>query len=182
MLLNFLVFQLAWFATVFGAAKGLPWVGPIVIALAIALHLHKSNRASPEVALIAWCAAIGLVMDSLLIAVGWVSYPNGMWTAFAAPYWIVAMWMLFATTLNVSLAWLKPRKRLGFVFGLLGGPLAYYSGFKLGAINLLDPSAALLALSIGWAVIVPVLLSLADRLDGFGDPVAPPGAEFAVRS
>lgn len=169
MLLNFVVFQIAWFATVLGAANAMPWAGPVAIGFAIALHLAVSKRALPELLLIVSCGAIGAVFDSVLVAAGWVSYPNGMVVDFGAPYWIIAMWMLFATTLNVSLKWLKPRKGLGVLFGLVGGPLAYFSGAKLGAIVLDAETTALLALGIGWAIVVPLLLRLAERFDGYGD-------------
>ena len=169
---NFIVFQIGWFAAVLGAANQMPWLGPLVIAAAIVLHLTTASRPSAELVLIACCGVIGAVMDSVLVAVGWVSYPAGMLAPNTAPYWIVAMWMLFATTLNVSLGWLKPRKALGFVFGLVGGPLAYYTGFKLGGIQFANFEYAMAALAVGWGAVVPVLLILAERYNGF-DTVVP---------
>ena len=172
---NFVVFQIGWFAAVLGAANQMPWLGPLVIAAAIALHLSSASRPSAELALIASCGAIGAVMDSVLVAVGWVSYPAGMLAPNIAPYWIVAMWMLFATTLNVSLGWLKPRKTLSFLFGFVGGPLAYYTGFKLGGIQFANFEYAMAALAVGWGAVVPLLLVLAERFNGFaaGAPVSP---------
>ena len=173
MVLNFAAFQVGWFSAVLGAANDLPWAGPLVIALAIVLHLFIVKRPRQELTLIAICGGIGAVMDSLLVAAGWVSYPAGVIFDNAAPYWIVAMWMLFATTLNVSLGWLKPRKIMGAVFGLIGGPLAYYTGFKLGGIGFNNFEAAMLALGIGWALVVPVLLVLAERFNGMDDVTVP---------
>ena len=165
-LLNFVAFQIGWFAAVLGAANGLPWAGPLVIALAIALHLKIVPRPRTELSLILICGLIGAVMDSVIVALGWVAYPAGSIVENAAPYWIVAMWMLFATTLNMSLGWLKSRKAVGALFGLIGGPLAYYTGFKLGGIEFVNFDAAIVALGIGWALAVPVLLQLAERFNG----------------
>ena len=75
--------------------------------------------------------------------------------------------MLFATTLNVSMRWLRGRDMLAAFFGLIGGPLTYLAGQKLGGIVLVDQFAALLALGIGWAVMMPILLRLSEVLDGF---------------
>jgi len=100
-----------------------------------------------------------------------VSYPPGYLYTSAAPYWIVAMWMLFGTTLNVSMNWLKGRPVLAFVFGLVGGPLAYYTGFKLGAISFDDLFAAMTALALGWGFVMPILLTLAERYDGVNDRI-----------
>lgn len=179
MLLNFAAFQIGWFAAVLGAANGMPWAGPLVIAAVIALHLATVRRPSEELALIAACGLIGAVMDSLLVAAGWVTYPAGLVFQNAAPYWIVAMWMLFATTLNISLGWLKSRKLAGAVFGLVGGPLAYYTGFKLGGIQFTDFTAAMIALAVGWAAVVPVLLLLAERFNGV-EPRSEPATAFAL--
>ena len=45
--------------------------------------------------------------------------------------------------------------------GAVAGPLSYWSGARLGALQLSNPSAAIIYLSIGWAAIVPVLLKIA---------------------
>ena len=51
-----------------------------------------------------------------------------------APYWLVVMWALFATTINVSMAWMKNRWLLAVVMGAVFGPMAF-AGEKLGAVN-----------------------------------------------
>ena len=76
------------------------------------------------------------------------------------------MWMLFATTLNVSMRWLRGRPVLAAVFGFLGGPASYIAGQKLGGIMLVSQPAALSALAIGWAIIMPTLMWLSENLDG----------------
>ncbi len=162
---NFIAFQIGWFSAVLSAAAGQPWVGALIVAAVVTLHVARAEKPRAEFALVIGCGVIGGIWDSLLVAAGWVTYPSGMLLPFAAPYWIVAMWMSFATTLNVSLGWMKNRPLLAAVFGLFGGPLAYYTGEKLGGIILADPVAALAALGVGWAVMMPLLLGLADRLD-----------------
>ena len=166
MFINFLFFQIAWFACVLGAANNLPWIGPLVVGLIVIYHLGRVAAAGPELQLIGSAAVIGAVFDSLLAASGWVSYPSGQWHTALAPYWIVAMWIGFATTLNVSLGWLKGRYWLATLFGAVGGPLAYLAGAKLGGITLVSSEAALIALALGWATIMPLLMYLAARLDG----------------
>jgi hypothetical protein len=79
---------------------------------------------------------------------------------------MVALWVAFATTLNASMNWLKGRRLLAFVFGAVGGPLAYFAGAKLGGVTFHDPAMALAALALGWAIITPVLVLIAQRLNG----------------
>lgn len=163
---NFLLFQLAWFASVLGAAKGMPAAGPAAVALVVAVHLCFANRPASELKLVVACGAIGAFFDSLLVSSGWVAYASGMFAAGIAPYWIITMWMSFATTLNVSLGWMHGRPLLSAAMGLVAGPLTYLAGARLGGIQLLDQGAALVALGIGWGLMMPMLLSLARKLDG----------------
>ncbi|MGK2926041.1 MAG: DUF2878 domain-containing protein, partial [Lysobacterales bacterium] len=175
---NFVAFQLGWFACVLGAANGLPWAGPLVVLAVVTLHLARARRPLPELRLIGLAMALGLLVDSLLLATGWLSYPSGLWLpgpwqSNLAPYWIVAMWALFATTLNLSMGWLRGRPLLAALMGAVGGPLSYLAGEKLGGIELTAPVAALSALAFAWAVAMPLLMWAAARLDGVRATVLP---------
>lgn len=178
LIVNFVAFQLGWFACVLGAAKGLPWAGVLVVLAVVALHLALVRRPLPELRLVAFAMALGLLLDSLLLATGWLSYPSGNWLPGMAPYWIVAMWALFATTLNVSMGWLRGRPLLAVLMGAVGGPLSYLGGEKLGGIELIAPVAALSALAVAWAVAMPLLMMAAERLDGVRERALP---EFVRR-
>ena len=166
LLINLVVFNLAWLSSVIGGAQGLPWLGPLAVLIALAIHLRAALRPAEEVLLIFCCAVLGAVFDSFLVASGWVTYKAGLFSEYLAPYWIITMWMLFATTLNVSMRWLRGKPWLAAAFGMFGGPLAYLSGQKLGGIVLSNQSAALAALAIGWAIMMPMLIWLSERLDG----------------
>lgn len=163
---NFILFQVAWFACVLGGAHQIPWAGPVVVAVVAAYDVSRAPDPKAELSLLAIAAGIGLMFDSALAATGWLSYPSGQWHPLLAPYWMVALWVAFATTLNVSMNWLKGRRLLAFVFGAVGGPLAYLAGSKLGGVTFHDPVMALTALALGWAIITPVLVQTAQRLNG----------------
>ena len=169
LLLNFGMFQVGWFSSVLGAAKHLPWLGPAAMLVIVAVHLYMARQPARELMLIFACGFIGACFDSIFVAMNWVSYPSGLFSESMAPYWIITMWMLFATTLNVSLRWLKGRYLLAAVLGLVAGPGTYYTGEKLGGMVFLEPFPALLSLGIGWGLIMPLLIVLAERFDGIGD-------------
>ncbi len=164
---NFAAFQCGWFACVLGAAHGRPYAGIGAVAAIAIAHVATAVQPRAELALLGLAAGIGATWDSLLAATGWMSYAPGALVAGTAPLWIVALWVLFATTLNRSLAWLKPRLPLGAALGAIGGPLAYVGGERLGAISFHHEAAALMAQAIGWAVLTPLLLRLAQRHDGW---------------
>jgi hypothetical protein len=164
--LNFVLFQLGWFACVLGAAHGLMWLGPLAVLAIVAVHLALSLRPIAELRLVAVATALGLLVESLVLAGGWLSYPGGHALGILAPYWLVAMWALFATTLNVSMRWLRGRPVLAVILGAIGGPLSYFGGQKLGAVTFIEPVPALVALALAWAVAMPLLIRIAARFDG----------------
>ncbi len=171
MFLNFIAFQIGWFACVLGGAKGWPWLGPLVTAAIVALHLYWAARPRAEVVLILLSGLLGFVADSLLTGLGLLRFPSGQFHQHFAPYWMVAMWMLFATTFNISLRWLKPRLGLAALLGAVAGPLAYYGGAKLGGVSLDNPLASLLAVAGVWTLAMPLLLVIATRWNGMAETV-----------
>jgi hypothetical protein len=162
MILNIVAFQVGWFACVLGGATDRPWAAVAVAVALIAIHLHISRWSAREALLILLVGVVGFFWDSLLVRLDLLVYPSGALWPQTAPVWIVAIWMLFATTLNVSLAWLKPRLWLAALFGAVAAPLAYLGGAKLGGVVMPNPSGAITALAIGWAVGTPLLLRLSD--------------------
>lgn len=173
-ILNYALFQAGWLACVIGAARGWPMIGLLSVAPIVAMHLRLARQPWREAALLGLCALIGGAYDSLLLATGWIEYPNGQWIPGLAPYWIVALWILFGTTLSLSLQWLRGRVLLAALLGAIGAPLSYLGGAELGAMTLSQPAAAMMALAAGWAILMPALASLSARLDGFAGSVLPP--------
>jgi hypothetical protein len=165
LLVNFLAFQVAWWALVLSAAREQAGVGLLVVGLVLAWHLTRVRPGRAEIALIVSAALVGLAFDSLLQATGWVAFAGGALFGFLAPLWMVALWANFAATLNVSLRALRARPWLAALLGGLGGPLAYWGGARLGAMSLVEPPPALLALAAAWAVITPLLFRLAVWLE-----------------
>jgi len=165
-LFNIVAFEIAWTASVVGGARQLPWLGPVVVLIVLAFHLRAARRPFDEALLFLICAVIGAGFDSVLVAAGWVTYKAGVFSEYFAPYWIITMWMLFATTLNVSMRWLRGNPRLAALIGFLGGPASYIAGQALGGIVLSNQFSALLALALGWAVMMPFLMWLSENLDG----------------
>ena len=163
-LLNFILFQIGWFSAVLGGASGRPWFGVIVICFIVLFRLSRVDSIKEESTLILIIAVTGGLLDSIFVYLGWISYPSGHINEYLTTYWIIAMWMSFATTLNSSMAWLKKSKLLSSFFGFFGGPLTYYGGYKLNAIQFSDFNSAMIGLAFGWAVIIPLLLILADSL------------------
>jgi hypothetical protein len=168
--LNMLLFQIGWFACVLGAASGLPWAGVVAAIAIIGWHLARATQPKRELALVAVAALAGATFETVLVQAGWVHFDSGVLLEGTAPYWMVALWALFATTLNVSLRSLREHPWLAALLGAVGGPVAYYAGAQLGALEFATVGTALAAIGAGWALLAPVLLSAARRMDGYAQP------------
>lgn len=165
MFFNFAAFQLGWFACVLGGAYQLPWIGTGLVLLLIAVHLYAVRPGYQEFLLILAAGVLGTIWDSLLVYNGWMIFPSGILLEGFAPHWLIAIWLLFATTLHVSMRWLQPHLLLAAIFGAIGGPLAYYAGHKLGAVEFADVVDSLIVIGLGWAFIMPLLILLANFFD-----------------
>lgn len=167
LLLNIAALQITWFSCVLGAANGWPWAGVVVAALAITLHLARAARPAAELALILSGGALGVIFEGALMAGGFARYAGEVPFEGLPPAWLVALWMVFATTLNVSLAWLKERPLLAAALGAVAGMIAYAGGARLGAMTLAEPLwVSLAAVGLMWGMALPLLGALARRLGG----------------
>ena len=165
LLLNFVTFQAGWFACVLGAAHGRPELGVVAVALIAAGWLVAAPRPRALAMLLLITGVVGLCWDSWLTVFGLVAYRPGPLTPPLAPWWILALWVLLATTLHRSMRWLQSGLLLPAVLGAIAAPLSYLAGARLGALTLVQLRPALLAQAAGWAVLLPALLRLARRLN-----------------
>ena len=167
MLINIVLFQIGWLSCVLGASEGKPFLGPICVLIIVLLHLALAQSRINELKMITQVTVIGAMWESLMITTGLLTYLNGMIFEYFPPYWIIAMWFLFATTLNVSLRWLHHRMGLASVMGLIFGPTTYYAGAKLGGVSFTDPTVSIIVVAISWAILLPIIVFFARRLDTF---------------
>jgi hypothetical protein len=164
--------QVGWFACVESAAHGAPWMGTLCVVALLAAHLRIVARPVEEFKLVLAVVVIGAVWETALVRAGLLAYPSGTIVRGTAPYWIPALWALFAAQLNTSYRWLKTRLALASLFGAIAGPLSFRAGVALGALRFVQPPAAVLALAIGWAVLLPLILLISRRLDGVSQNAA----------
>lgn len=159
---NLLGFQVVWFAAVIGAAEGYVWAGPMAAAVFALAHFAFTPDRRGDALLLVFALLMGIVADSALVLAGLLTFVNPWpWPALA-PVWILAMWGGFALTLNHSMAFLRDRPAGAAVFGLVGGPLAYWGAARGWEAVSFDAGLvpAMLALAVVWGVALPALYTL----------------------
>ena len=150
-LINAGLFQLGWFACVLGGNS--LWL--LLAGGALLAHLLWISRSLAQVRLIAVVCVLGSTVDSLLLNAGVFAFKQ---PGVLIPFWLVLLWALLAITLNHCLAWTAKPLWRAFLLGAIGGPLSYYAGQRLGAVQFpLGLWPTLLGLSLLWAGLFPLL-------------------------
>ena len=177
-LVSFVAFQACWFACVGGAARGIPWAGPLAVAAFVAAQLRtipSSAERSRQGWALGLAAVLGYAADSALVLAGVLTFPSQAVLGWPSTMWMVSLWVLQAATLRGVMAWMKGRFTLAALLGAIGGPMAYLAGERLGAA-VLGPShtAALALIAVEWALAMPLLVWMAQR--AMGSALHAPGA------
>ena len=168
-LLNFVCFQVAWFACALGAARGWPLLGPLVVGVLLLLQLPLVPAPGKQARFVLAATLLGWLIDSGLACADVFTFPIGSGLLGFCPLWMAALWANFAGTLHLCLDWLRGRYWLASVLGACGGPMAYYGGQRLGAMQLGGYTAlSLLVIAVEWALVTPALVGLSEvgSLDG----------------
>ena len=67
---NFIAFQIGWFAAVLGAGHGMPWLGVVIVPLVLLVNLVLSADWRQELGVALAAAVMGFVVDTGLVAAG----------------------------------------------------------------------------------------------------------------
>ena len=166
-LLNFTLFQLAWFAAIMGGASGYDGLAALPAAVVVMLHLGLNRSLwRGELWLIAAVTLLGLIVETAFIGLGALHYAGSEAGALFPPLWILALWLAFGTLPNGSLHWLKGKMLLQIGLGAVLGPLSYVAGVRLGAATLGEPEwLSIGVIGIGWGLAMPIMFRLAKRLE-----------------
>lgn len=153
------VWQLAWFAAVIPAGKGLPWVG--LLATIPVVVIAGWGRWPRALIVLAVSIAVGVATDAILGLSGAVAFPGGLLDGNLSPPWMWMLWVQMGLGLDLCLAWLRLRWWLPMVFGALGAPGAYIGGVHFGALTApLGIFTMGLAVGLAYAVALPLLVRL----------------------
>ncbi len=161
-LIDFVLFQAAWFACVLATRTDFPHTLPLVGLLLILGRVLLTKRFRQALPFVLACAAIGVCGDAALAAFGFLGfkpYPN----LFGAPLWMVALWLNFGLMIHPLFSWFVkscPRALIGFA---VGGVIAYYSGEKLEVLSLPMGWQSALAVGAEWGMAGMVLRFLQVR-------------------
>ena len=157
--LNIVLFNLFWIGCVVGSYQLIWLVTPLVLTYCLLLVIFTQINLAQLIV----PALLGILVDSLLTLTGVFEFePN---TLMPLPLWLMVLWFVFVSTLPLSLAFLKQYKILTVLAGATGFPLSYATGEHLGSVAFgVEYFAALVFLSLIWAIGLPLLVYLSAKL------------------
>lgn len=156
-LIQLLGFQGVWFGWALGVPAGLYGPGLLISLLFLALHGLWLPQARADRQAVLWSVGAGLVLDSALMALGWMSFTalNPPPLQGLQPWWMGVLWACLGCTLNHSLAWMRGRTLLAATLSAVAGALSYEAAARMGALELPHPSFAWASLAAFWAFFIP---------------------------
>ena len=166
-LCNFLAFQITWALGMISVSRGLAGWGTALMMLNVAAHLAfntPKNRGREAVVILAG-ALVGVAADAASLSLRLLTYRGEQRVSPEFLLLFYALWANFGTALRVSLGWTWNKLWAAAILGAIGGPIAYLSGARLGAVTLperLGPSVAAFAVEFG--VLTPAWIWIASRV------------------
>lgn len=169
---NLAGFQAAWLALALGAANGVVVLGLFVALGVFTIHLSRSIKPRQEVKLMTLALLLGVVIESVLMAGGFIAFHGQGWVdgpiGPIAPVWLLALWPLFATLINVTFRAVRNKVLLAVLFAAFVVPVAYYAGDRLRALIISAPVLMSMAMiGLAWAFALPLLFRASVRWDGW---------------
>ncbi len=143
---NAVIFQVGWILSVL---YGNP-VAVVVALTASIVYLLLYRRKNSDLLFVSFIILIGWLGDSALGLTGALIYPNG---AFYPPFWLVTLWLLFASSLTWSLEWAIKRQLVFVLFCAIGGTLSYVIGVRLSDVTYgMDATGVVTVLATLWTM------------------------------
>lgn len=168
--INYLLYQIGWFACIFGAAWQQELAGVFIAILLTSAHLWLSSDRDVEVRLVATALLVGTVVESVQAAAGTYTSTTVFDLGGNQPIWLLTLWAQFAITFRYCLRGVLRRPWAALLFGACGGPLAFLAADRLGALTLLPPlGEGLLRISAAWTIALLLFSWVTRRWSGDTD-------------
>lgn len=165
-ILNIVLYQIVWFGCVFWQDK---FILPGTILLG--LHLLLCKNKVQELAVVLYCASMGLMMDAILTLFGFFEF-SATPSFLPIPLWLVLIWVGFAGTLRHGLRYFMDRPLLALSVAAVGAPLVYHSASRLGAVTFpIGPVVTGLVISAAWLFLMVMFLLVTQLLSNNARPV-----------
>ena len=167
-MINFLLYQSAWFALILGVSYDLVWPGIGFALVTLVVHFFVSTVKRKDLVVLLLTTLLGTIAETVFQLLNVFEIVRGdLWPPIAAP-WLIVMWASFSTTLCRSMEWVFKSGKTALALGFVFGPIAYVGGNRMGAIRLELTWERGFMLAIIWALVMLVLSVVVQKVDPLG--------------
>ncbi|MHC4997210.1 MAG: DUF2878 domain-containing protein [Planctomycetota bacterium] len=166
LILRLIALKAGWLACVYGAAEGLPWVGPVVVLWLTAVSLNFSRDYMTDACLGLVVMIAGSASDLVLVVADLIAFPEHARIGAPTPAWMMALWFQLGVHFRGLFQMLKGRPLQTAILGGILGPLACLGGRGLGAIEFEIDTTTTACLMGQYAFNLLVFERVLVRLDG----------------
>jgi len=164
-ILNFILFQIGWFACVYLGANYRGELGALIMAVFTLGQVFVSRQRNLLLCYLVAVTVIGSVLDAGLNHIGIFEFLVPSKMPWSYPIWMSGLWLGFSLVIHRTLGWLSKRFFLSALFGFSGGAVSYYIGGNMGGIAFPEGLIfSLLVIGMFWAIITPFLFWLHEKI------------------
>ncbi len=157
---NCLLMYAGWYGAIILASQDYPLLAALILVPIILWEIGSSSEPMKRGLFALLFIVIGFFIETTVISLGVVSYISPVsFVSGGAPLWVLGLWGIIGATFDDILQWIKgdhPYKLA--LAGLIGAPLASYSGSLIGAVSY--PKGIIIGLAVSaiiWAVLLPIM-------------------------
>lgn len=164
---HILCYYTAWFACILSAGAENPWLGPLITLPLVFIQwlVQRSQRDTKGIyTFIVMSCFFGIVIDTLLLRTGLITFSANKWPGFMTPPWMITLWLSFAALVFFCLRNFFQRYLLAGILSAIGFPLAYYAGAQFHSATIHHPFFSLFILGLLAALGIPALLFIFNKL------------------
>jgi hypothetical protein len=157
---NALLFQIAWFVCTCSVQYDLEMPALGCCTFLIFVYFMICENKIQEFILVSAVLILGVCVDSILQQLQIIDF-FGWHIASLSPFWDWMIWVMFALTLESSLAFLKKINWMGQALtGLIFSPVSYIAGSKLGAAQFEPSLNHIASIGLTWMLVLPCIFLL----------------------
>ena len=160
-------FLLGWQASVYGASQGIPFLGPVVVAVLLIVTAFTWTHPLQQLRIVCTFGVVGTVVESVMIRAGIYVPVESFQSQLLCPLWITAIWVQAGLAAATLARWTPNRLLVPTILGAGGAAIGYPLAAWLGAIHLLvSPLMAISIWTLSGAALVPILLRVSTKQNG----------------
>ena len=152
-LLRIAIFQSLWFVFILKSEYGfiLPLIALVLIFIDYKIF-YKELEFKRFFRFTVYITVCGIMVDSILMNMQLISFEN--WTKTYSHPFMWAIWIIFVPYYQIGLIKLSKNKPLAIFMSLIFAPISYYSGSRLGILEITN-MWSFMGIGIIWALFIP---------------------------